>query len=797
MRKLHYLSILLGMLFISAFNLSAQEVVATISPEPGDYDTLPTEFKVTYEGPTSVSKNIAGGSQMLITSPKGTTQQISGTFSGKSFTCVIPSSSKLPLDENGKYSVKLRANSVYYNWEDGSRTKSEEIVFEYNIKGKEEEPDVPYVPTPVEYDIQLIKTVPTLRPLDIADSELGTLQIYFDKGDLQLDPSANATVTITGPEYNTTASLRFNMNMPTATVFNVGISKPQYSGNYILTIPQGVLGDEEWIKNHEYGHANAEIRYEFTAINGLSTEGANVTISPVPGEYDLLPDEFVVTIDGPESIEVNVMAGNPLLITSPKGTKQQVSGVISGNTLTCKVPSGYALDEKGDYSVKLKAEAINCTWAGGSTNKTKEVEFIYNVIGKEDEIPDGPQPVAYDIEMNKTIPGLRPLDLDMKGIETLQLYFNMAGLKIAADADAVVTISGPNYYASAALAPNMDMATATVFKALFNDPKYDGNYVLTIPQGVLGDADWIKDHSLGHANAEVNYEFTVINGEDPSTITKDLTFNPRVSPSMGSKVPSLSKVTLQFNSKPYWDKDASIDVYYRADLSESGVEVEFGKAAISQGAGNSLVLTITPTPSANGQYSLTIPEGTFWNEEHENDNEAGALNGETLLNWYLSVATVNLEVTGHVPATDAYVPCFVEGREGIVIKTNLKNEVASADFELIEYKLDGEAVAPKTLLDVTSTDVNEDGYICWINNTGNDIELLAGYFYEVVYTLKNESGNVLADGSFEFYGDMETGINIINTEGADRIFNLQGMEIKGENLPAGIYIVNGKKRIVR
>lgn len=797
MIKTNFVSILSGLMTLGALTASAQDVQVTLSPTPGEYDTLPGEFTLTFDGPSSVTKNITGGNTLLIISPSGARQQVPGTFKGTTVTCTIPSYSTFVLDESGDYTVQLRAGSVYYNWSDGTKTTSTATDFVYHVKGAEqEEPDQPDQPKEVVYDIELQKTIPNLLPLDLKEHDLEILQLYFNMGGLQLDPAAAATATITGPEYAKTATMSFNMAMATSTVFKASFTNPTYSGTYTLTIPQGVLGDEEWIKDHKYGHANAEVVYEFQVTGGMSQEEGAVSISPAPGEYDTLPAEFTLTVKGPESLERNITGGNPLLIISPKGNRQQVSGVFSGNTITCKVPDTFALDESGDYTVQFREGSVYYVWADGSKGLSKGEEYVYNVIGTEEENPDEPKEVAYDVEMIKTIPNLRPLDLDMYGLETLQIYFNMGGLQIDPAADAVVTISGPNYYGTAALSLNMNMPTATVFKALFNDPKYSGDYTLTIPQGVLGDETWIKDHSLGHANAEVVYDFTVINGEDPSTITRDLTFNPRVTPSTGSKTSDLSKVTLSFPSTPYWDAEADIEVYYLADLSSEGAGSLFGHATISRGTGNDLILSITPNPTSVGRYSLTLPEGVCWNAEHEADTESGALNSETPLQWYLTALSTSLEVTGHVPATDEHVGVFQTGKECIVIMTNVKDEVASAAIQLIEYRLNDDSVAPKTLLDTVSTDINADGYVCWIN-TGEDIYLSADCYYEVAYVLKNAEGRTLTDGSFEFYGDMSTGISDINADSDHRIFNLQGVEVRTDRLMPGLYIKDGKKIIVR
>ncbi|MDE7159334.1 MAG: hypothetical protein K2O24_00615 [Muribaculaceae bacterium] len=805
MRLLH-LSLLSGLMVMSTMTMSAADVEMSITPPEGDYETLPSEFTITVAGAEKLNRNMfGGGNPVVITPPSGGDNGTSvPTYSGDHMVYKVPAA--VALDESGEYTITVKAKRLDMWFGGVKQTTTEDYVFTYNVKGSggdEPEPG-PVEPQPVVYDIELQKTTPNLTPLDLQeyDTTNNILMLYFNMGHLEL--GSGATVTISGPEYDKTLTMKLGMVTDSSTAFKVtDFEAPKYSGKYTITIPQGVMGDEEWIKDPHFGHSNKAITYDFEVINGLSTEHATVAISPLPGEYDTLPESFVITVDGPKSIMKNTgVGGNPLLIISPKGTRNQVPGEFSGNTITFNVPAGFPLDEKGDYTVQFKEKTITYLWADGSKSYSDPEEYVYNVKGKDDEEPQGPTDVVYDIEAVKYIPTLTPFDIDMRDLETLQIYFNMGDLQLDPDADAVVTITGPNFYGIATLSLGMNMPTATVFKAPFKQPKYDGEYTLTIPQGILGDKDWINDHNYGHANAEVVYTFTAVNGEDPSTITKDLTFNPHVTPGVGAKVTDLPKVTLAFTSKPYWNPETEIEVTYRNDLSEQGVDVLFGTARLAAGEGNDLILTITPTPRTTGQYSLTLPEGVIWNEAHEadKDNEkAGAFNDEMDLSWFLSAGTItDVEVTGNVPATNSYVGSFPVGKECIVIMTNRPEEVASADIELIEYKLEDDSVAPKTVLNITTTTINKDGYICWVNNEGGDIELLSGYYYEVVYTLKDADGNALTDGSFEFYGDMSTGIvGIEDEDGVRRVFNMQGFEMKDENLPAGLYIVNGKKIVIR
>ncbi len=541
----------------------------------------------------------------------------------------------------------------------------------------------------------------------------------------------------------------------------------------------------------------------FSAMS-ISAQEASYQLTPAPGEYATLPTEFVLTVDGPVTVKKNIVGGNALLLTSPVTKKtQQLTGTYSGNKVTCKLSSTstFPLDEPGDYIVSIRKGSLDLTWADDSKTTSQPavaIEFVYNVTGNGGGGGEEETGVKYDILMNKTIPSLTPLDLDSKTIEMLQIYFDKPNLQLDESADAMVTITGPNYKQQSKLRMNMNMSTATVFKAAFPDPEYDGDYVLTIPQGVLGDEAWIKDHNTGHANAAVEYKFTVVGGKDPSTITTDLTFNPVVNPAVGSKVTNLDNIILTFESTPYWDETKTLSVSIKEDPAALAGSA-YGNATVAKGEGNSLKLTITPAPTVRAEYIVTLPEGYFWNEEHEDDEDAGSLNGAMTLNWQFVPEVKSVSVTKHVPATDAYVAAFKVNEPGIILTTSDNNAVAKMKIEVTEYELDNDNAWPETIIDETVDTLDEEGNICWINKTGADIELSSKCYYEVAYSLYNTSNNVIADGYWEFYGDAQTGIMTIDADNNVMIFNLQGIKVNADKtaLPAGLYIINGKKTVIR
>lgn len=528
---------------------------------------------------------------------------------------------------------------------------------------------------------------------------------------------------------------------------------------------------------------------------------ATISISPSPDAvYKTLPTEFVVNVEGPVSFTKNTWK-NTLKITSPNGTTVQFSGgTVSGNSISISVNSSrIPIDQNGDYTVEVQSGALKYTWADGSTSSSDAATFIYKVDGESVEIedPDVKKPVQYDITLKSTLPNLQNINLDMLNInDGVQINFSQSELLLDPDANAMVTIKGPNYNISAPLTKNGYMPNFIVrFPA---ELVYSGDYTLTIPQGVVGDNDWIEDHAYGHANAAIEYKFTAINGQDPSEITKDLTFNPSTSPAQG-KVNFLKRVTLEFDSKPYWNPETTLEVTYQTDLSQETYN-PFGTATIERGLDNKAILVIEPTPTEGGEYVITLPEGIFWDAAHETDHETGSMNGELQFKWNFQPQTVTVTVTGHTPKDDELVAAFKAGEIGIVIQASNNAAVDKMEVEVTGYKMNDDMAMPETVVEATSTYKNEKGEICWVNETGKDIKLVKDYYYEVSYTLYSAEGSKLTDGSFEFYGDASTGVTLVESDNENAVvFNTQGVRIDRavKELPAGLYIINGSKIVIR
>lgn len=526
---------------------------------------------------------------------------------------------------------------------------------------------------------------------------------------------------------------------------------------------------------------------------------ANVTLDPAPGNYETLPTEFVFNIAGPEKIAKNIVGGgNPMAVIQPDGTTTQVTGTIVSadgvNTVTCKIPASVPLDKNGDYTIRLRGNSLNYTWADGTKNKSVDTDFTFHVEGQGEQ-PVEPNPVAYDITVKGYQPSLTPFDIEMKTLETLQIVFSKGDLQLDPAANATVTISGPDYRQTATLRNNMP--TIGNFKALFSSqPKYNGEYTLTIPQGVVGDAEWMENHEFGHANAAVNFTFTVIGGEEPGNLDVTETFNPVIDPGIGGKVPSLSRVSMTFDSTPYFTAGTEVNVTYKADLQ--GAATEFGTATIEEGAENEVILVFNPAPKDKGQYLINFPKGILWDAEHNEDAEKGQINAQMDLDWYLVPVVAEVNITGHTPATDAKIAGFYVNEESIIINTDNNDAVAKMTVKVVRYLLDSDSGFSTTVLNATSTAKTANGDPCWINETGEDIKFSSSYYYEVTATLYDTDNNVVADTIFEFYGADYVGVDAITVDGAAEYFNLQGVRVANPGKGLYIRVQDGKAvKVVR
>lgn len=797
----------------------------SITPAEGTYSELPAEFTITFNDATSVSKSVLGGSNLLLTYPDGSAKQVSASsavIAGNTVTYKV--SSTYDRTAKGAYKVTVLKNSGMYGWKltlaDGSVvTNDEDIVFNYtvgeggNVGGGDEEG--------VQFDLEFASFSPisdaATHEFDLGAKTFGTFNFIYNVAGLNV--VEGATVTVTGPDYDMTGELSlggtgFSGNQ--SYIKGSGFPDLTYNGDYTIHIAQGMIGDAAYLENNETGHANAEINYVLHVINGqdlpenavkydleykftnyldegtfdLENRSLNaITITYTQSGLQLV-EGASVTVTGPDfeatapitSIKPNFLGANSILHFS-----EELPDPVYNGEYTLHIAKGSFGD--ADFIANNKT---------GHANAEININFT-GINGKDKPLID------YDIDMLSLTPRQSAsdstVDISQKTFETIQMTFNKAGLDVVEGA--TLTLEGPGYYQTGGITFNYAgwNGASTVFKSsLSADPKFNGTYTLTIPAGVIGDAEFLETGTKGHANAEIKYVFEIIGGKDMTGDDKDTSLGITPSIPLSSWTMNLDELTLSFNQKVYFAEDTELKVTWLSNL-QSIAYANFGTATLSRLSDTEVKVNFDPIPTVSNtahEFKLTIPEGTFWNEAYENGEEGGKINGTSEMKWYTLKEVEQVEVLSHTPRTDAYVDGFANG-DGIMFQTSNDEIVASVKVVIKEFEGGNDMDMGKTIINATSTDKAANGAICWINE-GDYIMCKLDYWYEVTANFYNEDGDEIADCVFEFYGnnDGTVSVNVIGAENAQKtVFNMQGIRVDGNNLSNGLYIIDGKKVVVR
>lgn len=724
--------------------------------------------KVTYKGGTNgiVLDNLTGTSGAKF--PK---VEVDGNEAVLTFEDV--------LTEEGTYWLDINANA--FSWTlDGQTYSNPKYSANFNVVDYSYMPTV--IPAPGSYTQfdGIVKdgevsssffkcTLPEGKTLMYANEMVGCY-LYPLKADGSMDTSVKSYrfQAFSDPDDNT----YFYLNSVTAQK----VLKPT-PGEYML-----FLGGDSFTTSD--GHSNSPMSVAKYVITE-GEEAANFTITP---DFKQEVSELSsVTLDFPAGSEVKWLNGNYVWISNGV-TQYALTPVVDGNKLTVDVKP--VISQEGTWELTIAQSAL--TVDGQPT----PVHVNYTV-GGSGAVEEG---VVYDIKMT----GFKPctsandptVDLEMKNFEMVQMVFNMSGLQPVEGAQ--VRIAGPGYNQVSTIMYGFGTDQNTTMKAPFgSDPIYNGTYTVTIAKGSVGDAAYIADHNAGHANEEVNYVFECIGGKDVSEMGVDTSLAMSSSIALSSTVESLENLSLNFDEKVYFNPNTVLQVKYRKDLAAVG-SPKFGTATLTRVSDTEVKVVFDPEPVATNdmaQYILEIPEGTFWNEEHELDSKAGKVNGTAAMSWYLWIEVKYVDVVSTTPENDEYVEQFATG-EGIVFDTTDNDAVASMEISLYEFKID-DYMDPGTVLlnGVVSSSKTESGEPCWINE-GEAIVLDENCWYEADADFYNADGTWIGSGSIVFYGKgSAVGVAATAAEMNQVVYNLQGIRVAEsvKNIPAGLYIIGGKK----
>lgn len=525
------------------------------------------------------------------------------------------------------------------------------------------------------------------------------------------------------------------------------------------------------------------------------------TVSPAPGEVDALPATVEITFPEYASVTKGSMNGKIGTFTIPGGTTGSInSKSFSGNTMTATVANADKQTEPGDYVFTIKPSGMYqfklVDADGNSTKFTGEFSFTYTIKGAQGG-EDNPEDdaVKYDITLKSTTPKLTPYDAEMYDFNGgLQLSFN--AYQLGCTEEAIVTLEGPGYFQTAPLAFNYTSngwtGDITNFKAaIAASPVYNGNYTLTIPQGVIGDEEWMADHTKGHANAAINLAWTVEGAKEVGEDFVDHSLGVvKVTPATGF-ASNLGTFTFTFNKDVYFAEGTTLHLGASADATGNTYP---GSDATVERVDSKTVKVVynNPAPLSRGEYQMNIPENTFW----ANADFTGASNAALVYKWN---QRNSVTVLSSVPEADAKL---AEIPAGFVFSLTLAEgnieKIGSVSISFVGVDTTDENASDKTLANTTVSEF-DGNTVAWTIPAAIALQEGWSYSFEITFNSSEATGSqCLANYSVPVVYDETVGVGSIELEnGARVIYNLNGIRVDEDNLPAGLYIVNGRKVVVK
>ncbi len=323
-----------------------------------------------------------------------------------------------------------------------------------------------------------------------------------------------------------------------------------------------------------------------------------------------------------------------------------------------------------------------------------------------------------------------------------------------------------------------------------------GTYELVIPAGAIDELVNNGDEII--SNKEIRATYTI---EAPKTpVVYDLEI-VKCKPAEGE----VDMDMIQFESIIVTVKDTGLgaDPEATATLAaEDGSYTYTGQFKFSWGV--QFIMFVTEAPKYNGKYTFTIPQGSFGDAEWMADHSTGHSNPEIVVDYTFtglkdpaSPVAFDIVPESYLPATDATVNDLATVTVNFSKYYNAFSEKAVAHLSCTEAHYEATATPSRTYGDSFSYTFDPAP-----TEAGNYLFVIEeGAFGDNDYAEDNTLGHASAAISvvYEFVPE-GSGINAIFSEDNDSIiYSIDGKVIgkSVKNLPAGLYIREGKKIIVK
>ncbi len=693
-------------------------------------------------------------------------------------------------------------------------------------------------------DVDIFYTLDGTEPTDESDlysgaitiSETATLKAIAYNADGESSEVTSATYTITAPA--TAANIAEFKALDDGTVATLTLTNAQVlfaQGNNIIVADAsgGIVFFRTNLGYEQWDVLNGTIKAEYTLYNGIpeltAVEESNITVTV--GE-ETEPTEFAAA----DAIEANICR------YYTKMSEVKLAAGSNAKSFTATLSDGSTFAVYNQLGVELttptEGTAYNVYGVLGRYNKNLQfwpiADFEVAETKADPDLAFDPTTGELNVGETANVTFSNPNDLDVEFTnedETVATYANGVVTALKAGTTTITATSEETELYKAGEV----VLTITVTEGSATDEGYfvkvtadtdltSGTYLIVYEDGLLA-----FDGSLGTLDATQNTISVTISDDmiprtqatDAATFTIDVEEGTILSKSgfyIGKTADSNGMDVTDDEEKAYTntisiDADGNANIkgsggaYLRYNATSGQERFRYYKSAsyTSQKAiqlyklvepeATSIMVDITPVGYATLYYSdknLIVPEGVVakrygLNSYNELVEITPALEaGETIP----SDNAVVLEATASIEETTTF-EFVIDDSQTISMDSEWSNNLLRGSDE---PTMTNEIVEGDNLYYVLSTDKNgENVGFYWGAKKG--AAFMNGAHKAFLAIPKSSGVNA---SSFVF--DELTGIRAItieNAEGAEGVYTLSGMRIDGKQLPKGIYIVNGKKMVIK
>lgn len=497
-----------------------------------------------------------------------------------------------------------------------------------------------------------------------------------------------------------------------------------------------------------------------------------------------------ISVTFPNIYELELVSSESIILYDADFEEISTKSTVSGKVLTVSTIS--PLTTPGSAYLVI-AEGALCGWAAGDADfldLPEDINLQWTITGSSEE---------GDFNFDATVD---PAEGTVESLKTITVTFpNIEDIDISAKDDITFSFNGSPVDGVAYR--NTDADENKIIVTLPQEMTAGGEYELAFPPLTLTGYNYSFDPFDKDNTETISFKWTIEgNAEDVNVIA---------SPANGSSLAELSKVTLNFGSATSCSANLDdIVVTVGPDTLTASTDYKLENADDAA----EIYLVFTPALSAEQETTvgITFPAGSL---SSTTGDAATAVSQSDLELRYTLLPAVKEDLTltltsatklsdeGTINLEEKQITAFffVADMAGLdVASTTAKNVVVKS--EQSEFDYDAEASLSKGYgFDASKTYFSAEFGKEPTYNGNYSVTVAANSFGDATWLENHAIGHTNPEIviNFTIVGGKTVGVEVlevVNTVPADAdIHNLQGQRVntRFESLPAGIYIINGRK----